>query len=531
MDNTINAAGLRPSVTRATRWLLAILVGVGAGLAAAHDFRAIATVIGALAFAAVAYFGFRAAFALWIPTFFVTFLGPGNSAFKAGAAIVAITFVVICVQEWALIREAIRASAAVLGLASIFLGWLVLSSLWADHPMLALRQARWYGLCLFIFVAIVTTVRTRRHLQAIFLAFIVGAAITTAVALAGVNDRSTDVVQHAGVTVQSHGARLEGGTGDPNVFAAALLAAIALAGGLALGTPHRARRIGLLAGMAVLAGAALESQSRGGVIAAGVATMAALLVLRPHRAKVAAMVLALGLGVWLSGTAGSVSRITNFGGDKGDGRVELWRIAWQMVNDHPIQGVGLQNFIPNVPRYVLSPGSIQFIRLLIEKPVVVHNTYLQFLAETGIVGFALFSMLVLVSLYSMLTAATLFERAGDTVGAALCRSAFVSATALLVAGFFFSSGVDYKMWIVLAIGPTSLALVRGRADEQTCATQSHDTRYRTPEDPHSGTRQHPRGANADAAANQTLRSLIVVLFAISLVRRVVGRRTRRPPGS
>ena len=54
-----------------------------------------------------------------------------------------------------------------------------------------------------------------------------------------------------------------------------------------------------------------------------------------------------------------------------------------MFAAHPLQGVGLQNFIPQAPDYVLHPGALQFIHLIIERPVVVHNIYLQFLAETG----------------------------------------------------------------------------------------------------------------------------------------------------
>jgi O-antigen ligase len=443
--------------------LAGIALGLGAGAVAAHAPRQGIAVAAALVLAASAYFGFRATFALWIPAFFVPFLSPGNAALKAGAVLAVVAFAVTLTRESESLRRNVVASSSIMGILALLVAWLALSSLWAQEPGVAVAQLRWYGLSAFVFVGAIAAIRTEQHLRVVITAFVAGALLTTVAALVGVNDRSGDLLQHAGTTVSASAGRLEGGTGDPNVFAAALLAAIALAGGLALSSRSPRVRVVMVACVALFGVGAVESQSRGGMIAAGLALATAFAVLKGNRGRIALLLVAAaaGLILWLIALGGSLSRFTNFG-DKGDGRDELWRIAWQMTRDHPIWGVGLQNFRPRVPEYVLAPGSLQFIHLLIERPVVVHNTYLQFLAETGIIGLALFSALVLVCLRSMLLAGRVFERCGEVELSTLCRCVFVAAIALLAAGFFFSEGVDYKLWVVLALGPASLRIAQRR---------------------------------------------------------------------
>lgn len=64
-------------------------------------------------------------------------------------------------------------------------------------------------------------------------------------------------------------------------------------------------------------------------------------------------------------------------------RLALTHAAWEMIKDSPLVGVGLQNFISNLPYYQHA------LRLpLLLQPV--HNIYLLIAAETGIVGLTLF---------------------------------------------------------------------------------------------------------------------------------------------
>lgn len=62
-------------------------------------------------------------------------------------------------------------------------------------------------------------------------------------------------------------------------------------------------------------------------------------------------------------------------GDVSSGRIELWKEAWDYFLDNPLFGIGWHRFI------TITPNAHE-----------VHNTYLQWLCETGIVGFLLMAV-------------------------------------------------------------------------------------------------------------------------------------------
>ncbi|MBM4401655.1 MAG: O-antigen ligase family protein [Candidatus Cloacimonetes bacterium] len=70
-------------------------------------------------------------------------------------------------------------------------------------------------------------------------------------------------------------------------------------------------------------------------------------------------------------------------------RLELGQAAIAMFRDHPLLGVGLGNFIPNLEKYLVVSGQGRFLQ-------PVHNVPLLILAETGVVGFAAFFLFLAV---------------------------------------------------------------------------------------------------------------------------------------
>ena len=67
-----------------------------------------------------------------------------------------------------------------------------------------------------------------------------------------------------------------------------------------------------------------------------------------------------------------------------DGRIQLWSVAWKMWQEHPVLGVGIGQYRAVADQYIF--GGVGNIT---------HNTYLSFLAETGLVGFVVFVSLPL----------------------------------------------------------------------------------------------------------------------------------------
>lgn len=407
----------------------------------------------AAAFLAITALGFTAILAAWTVSFFIPFYAVGNLLLKAGLVLTAAALIVAVAKQRSAIRIRLRQVAPFAAAGLALLAWLAASVLWAEDTATAFSELWKFGISVLIFLAIATLVDSKQAIRILIAAFVVGALVTALGALLGFQGGPVNSLPSEG--------RVQGGSGDPNVLAAAVIAGIALAAGLLKAARRPPLRVALLAAFVVFGLAAAATGSRGGIVAALAAMIAALAVMRGERRAVVGLALAtLAAGaVWLASSESSLHRLTSFG-DRGDGRGDLWRIAWEMFTHHPLQGVGLQNFIPTAPDYVLHPGALTFIHLITEKPVVAHNTYLQFLAETGIVGLVLFLVVVALSLTATLRAAAIHERAGDHAFATLCRCVFVAAVALLAADFFISAGVDYKLWAVLGFGPAMLLLAR-----------------------------------------------------------------------
>lgn len=457
---------------------LALALAMGVLVAAAP--KAGLAVLAAGAYASLAAIGFAAIFAAWMISFFIPFYAIGNVLLKAGLLLAAFGLIVTVARHASEIGARLRAASPFLAVAAAMLAWFAASALWAPEADTAISELWKFGISVAIFAALAIVIDTKRLVRLIVAAFIVGALITGISALLGVSGGPVNSLPSEG--------RLQGGTGDPNVLAAAVIAGIALSAGLLKGTRRPTPRLALLATFFVFGLTAAGTGSRGGTVAALAALLAALAVMRGERRAVVGLALSVLVAgaAWLTFSEGSLHRLTSFG-DRGDGRNDLWRIAWEMFTHHPLQGVGLQNFIPLAPRYVLHPGALTFIHLITEKPVVVHNTYLQFLTETGVVGLLLFLIVVSLSLCAALRAAHIHEVAGDLAFAHLCRCVFVAAVTLLASSFFISAGVDYKLWAILGLGPAMLII--GQRGE---APRSSVTAVRAPGAP-------PAGALASAA--------------------------------
>jgi O-antigen ligase len=209
-----------------------------------------------------------------------------------------------------------------------------------------------------------------------------------------------------------------------------------------------------------VAGAA-GTQSRGGLVALVCCVAAAVVLARGRRLRALGLTLLIStVGAFaLATTPGALDRITSFDSG-GNGRSDLWTIAWEMFVDHPVQGVGLDQFRVESKEYVREVGNLEAVNLVVEDPHIVHNTYLQLLAETGIIGLALFLLVVLSCMLAAWRAAGAFERAGRRDLQALAQGVLIGQIGILAAAFFLSIGANLKLWLLLGLGPTLLAAAR-----------------------------------------------------------------------
>jgi O-antigen ligase len=88
-----------------------------------------------------------------------------------------------------------------------------------------------------------------------------------------------------------------------------------------------------------------------------------------------------------------------------------------------------------------------------EQHQLVHNVYLQLLAELGIIGLGLFLAVAAACLRACYVAARAFDRLGRRDIAVLARGVLVATVGALAASLTLSNLRDPRLWILLALGP------------------------------------------------------------------------------
>jgi O-antigen ligase len=432
------------------------LAVAGGALCAWNPLIGIALVL-AGAYAAIALRSLQYALTAWVPSFFISFFPAGNAWLKGGLLVVLLALARAIATDRGLVTRVLRRHSRPLGLLGAVLVWFAVTAVWAETPRSAFSEWLKLLLCGTLFVVVLVAVREAKHVLWIVVAF-VGAGVYSAIlGLLGVSyglsnpDAAAEVAQEGRITAWA---------GDPNVLAASLVATTVLALVLA-GRTRGGWRLACFVGAGLSLVGVAATQSRGGLVAAIVALVAGVWLFRRKPAKIVPLAVAIvvGLGLYFAAFPSASHRITE-SGDAGSGRTELWTVALRSFRQHPVQGIGLNQFRQESGKFVLQPGTLRFVELISERPVVVHNTYLQYLAETGLVGFGLFAALLVTSLRSYQLAIRRFDALGLEKEGLMARGLLVSILGVLAAGFFVSAGVDYKTWLLLALGPAMLGVAR-----------------------------------------------------------------------
>ena len=278
--------------------------------------------------------------------------------------------------------------------------------------------------------------------------------------------------------------RLSGALGNANDTAAALVAGGALAA--ALSVAMRGKPILRLASAIVVPlciFAVLLTLSRGGLVALAVSLITAVVMAGRRRgAAIAVTVCALlGTVLYFGVFASDVARERVTALDGGTGRGDIWTVGWRMVEDNSLKGVGAGNFPIASIHYLIEPGAIVRDDFIIDHPKVAHNTYLDMLAELGVVGLGLFLAIIGFSLWCAIRAIGFAERAEDRQVEVIARAMVVVLAGLLAADFFGSRQYSKQLWLLLALCPVLLEISRaefaarraGRSDASAALPAPH----------------------------------------------------------
>ncbi len=450
---------------------LAVAASAAVGFAAVVQVKIGLALLVAACWTPLLLSSFGIGLATWVALPFLAGISALNLAGKGVGLMVAGIWLLGFTERDGPLRAGLRRNRTLLTAVAGLLLWVTLSVAWATDPHAAASDLwHWYAVGL-IFAIVVSSVITRRLAKVIILSFVVGAVLSVLYGLAG------GVSGSEAVDTATYGGRLGGATGDPNFLAAGIVPAIVLAvASLSMIrelTPklRGVLRAAIVGTILVLCVGLVATESRGGLIAFGVALVAALVFFPGQRA----WVLSVGcvgltvIAVLLVTSPGALQRVSQAG--NGSGRTSEWTVAWRVFGARPITGAGDANYVVVARNYTRQPGLLTEAQYLVQQPEVAHNTYLQFASETGAIGLILFLAVCGLSIRAAALAARRFHSLGDSVMENLARAVTVGTIAMLAAAAFISAGVDQRLWTLLGLGPALLALSRLPARAGTGAAQ------------------------------------------------------------
>ncbi len=432
--------------------LTALLVGVGL---AADVPVGLALLLGAL-YLPLVFINFSLAVCLWIPVVFLEGLPAFNLAGKAAGLLLALGWLGALLSG-SVARTVFSRHRRLLEALALLVVWLTLSLAWAPYTAQAATATwQWWAIAL-AFLIVATSITTAETLT-----LAVGTYVAGAVLAVFVSEMTGNLTSQTGAE-----GRLDSAIGDPNFLAAALVSAVPLA--FALSTVRRGAgwRWLFYGVVVVLIVGVVASQSRGGVAAAVAMWVAAIIVL-PRRGQVIAIgaIAISAAAVAFSLNPAAWERVTT-PESSGTGRVDIWTVAWNVFEDHPLDGVGINNFGRVAGDYVRDVGPLEDVDLVVKAPDrAVHNSYLQFLAENGVGALALFLVVAVGCMRTALRAARRFAELGRPDLVALAQGVFVATVGLLASNFFLSSAVDRRLWILFALALAALEIAHRIAAER-----------------------------------------------------------------
>ena len=236
--------------------------------------------------------------------------------------------------------------------------------------------------------------------------------------------------------------------GDPNDLSLVLLFPLSFAVSLyARRTSWTSAIFGMVASAAIVV-AIIDTQSRGGLL--GLLTVFGVYGLRMIKSKALLVAIAVGAAIALFAAAGISDRSSGGAAEEGAidessmGRIYAWGAAWRMALAHPLNGVGLNNFVPNYFFYTAHWDGHNH---------AVHSTWFDVLGDTGFPGIIVFvSMVIMVARSAFLALRELEKTNAPMPARAMGHAVLAGVAGFCVSGTFLTQGFTWSIYVLVALG-------------------------------------------------------------------------------
>lgn len=279
----------------------------------------------------------------------------------------------------------------------IFLLFTTLSAFLAPHKRSAIFTLILVLKCYLVFLYLSNNVKTRREFRAVALCLMAGLAFQGFIGILQYLLGGTLGLEFLGearrgvyqkVLGEETVSRVGGTIGAPNSLAMYLNLFIPLGFALLFSSLSLLCKLSFFVVLGAGTLAELFTLSRGGWIALSAALLfAAFFCLAKVLRRIALSGLILAVFALFTIPPvilfSSMVRTRLFGEDYGsaESRIPMLEVAFNMVEEHPVTGVGLDNYTRVMNRYDTTPMGISYIF-----PFPVHNVFLHLAAETGVIS-------------------------------------------------------------------------------------------------------------------------------------------------
>lgn len=317
-----------------------------------------------------------------------------------------------------------------------------------------------------IFFAVLQVCRDRHSLLVVTSGAVAGLLIA---AFQGIEERYRGGSGGIGFVSGGHFvSRVQGSFGHPNQYGGfvAFLIPVAVLVAFSSAVPRWMR---IVAGTAAVLGipALVFSYARGAILALAIASLVWLAFRRPKIAVVAALA-AVAVAIFFAPSALRQRLNPQTGQQDVPLRADIWGGAIDIYTRHPLLGVGLGNF-PDA--YAALPSTLANAsqrRLLNQHGLIVppnaQNLYLGVLAEEGIVGLAVFTLLGIVCARIVWLGIRVRDPAGRAVAIGLGASLIVLAIHGIFEVMLFSE-LAFPLFGLVAVVAGFVALDRAKTEQ------------------------------------------------------------------
>ena len=331
-------------------------------------------------------------------------------------------------------RETKIRTSPVIGIAVVFAFVIGLSLIASPEPSAGLEKAFRYAFFVVFLFLVAQLVSDRETGKRLLQVYVGSASIAALIGLAAFLGGSK--------------ARAAGPIEDPNDFGYLMATAVPFA--IYLYREDRRLRPAWGLGLILLLAATGATLSRGAGVGLGVLLLWALLTGRVStRAMITAatgifLAAVVGLALWAPVISDRLEEKEHIAEKNVESREAFWSAAAQMWMSSPVLGIGPARFGVEAPEYVRSNP------IALQDPVV-HNAYLEILAENGPLALALFLAMMGAAWNALSQAEREARRRGDDEALRFATAIKGSLMVAAVSAIFLSEQVTVPIWLACGL--------------------------------------------------------------------------------